>query len=88
VLLNNAVQRCPAVQEGQRHIVLLLHVVVLVDDLRINVGDYVVLAWAEQLQLVLDRSSMSNRLASASSSPGSSFPLRLLPRRVVAVAEQ
>ena len=41
MLLNNAVQGCPAVQEGQRPIVLLLHVVVLVDDLRIDVGDYV-----------------------------------------------
>ena len=41
MLLNNAVQGCPAVQEGQRPIVLLLHVVVLVDDLRVDVGDYV-----------------------------------------------
>ena len=41
VLLNSAVQGCPAVQEGQRPIVLLLHVVVLVDDLCIDVGDYV-----------------------------------------------
>ena len=41
VLLNNAVQGCPAVQEGQRPIVLLLHVVVLVDDLRVDMGDYV-----------------------------------------------
>ena len=41
VLLNNAVQGCPAVQEGQRPIVLLLHVVVLVDDLHVDVGDYV-----------------------------------------------
>ena len=41
VLLNNAVQGCPAVQAGQRPIVLLLHVVVLVDDLRVDVGDYV-----------------------------------------------
>ena len=41
VLLNSAVQGCPAVQEGQRPIVLLLHVVVLVDDLRVDVGDYV-----------------------------------------------
>ena len=41
VLLNNVVQGCPAVQEGQRPIVLLLHVVVLVDDLRVDVGDYV-----------------------------------------------
>ena len=41
VLLNNAVQACPTVQEGQRPIVLLLHVVVLVDDLRVDVGDYV-----------------------------------------------
>ena len=41
VLLNNAIQGCPAVQEGQRPIVLLLHVVVLVDDLRVDVGDYV-----------------------------------------------
>ena len=41
VLLNNAVQGCPAVQEGQSPIILLLHVVVLVDDLRVNVGDYV-----------------------------------------------
>ena len=41
VLLNNAVQGCPAVQEGQRPIVLILHVVVLVDDSRVDVGDYV-----------------------------------------------
>jgi hypothetical protein len=41
VLLHNAVQGCPTVQEGQRPIVLLLHVVVLVDDLPIDVGDYV-----------------------------------------------
>ena len=41
VLLNSPVQGCPAVQEGQRPIVLLLHVVVLVDDLRVDVGDYV-----------------------------------------------
>ena len=41
VLLNNAVQGCPAVQEGQHPIILLLHVVVLVDDLRVEVGDYV-----------------------------------------------
>ena len=41
VLLNNALQGFPAVQEGQRPIVLLLHVVVLVDDLRVDVGDYV-----------------------------------------------
>ena len=41
MLLNNVVQGCPAVQEGQRPIVLLLHVVVLVDDLRVDVGDYV-----------------------------------------------
>ena len=41
VLLNNVVQGCPAVQEGQRPIVLLLHVVVLVDDLLLDVGDYV-----------------------------------------------
>ena len=41
MLLNNAVQGCPAVQEGQRPIVLLLHVVVLVDDLRVDMGDYV-----------------------------------------------
>ena len=41
VLLKNSVQGCPAVQEGQRPIVLLLHVVVLVDDLRVDVGDYV-----------------------------------------------
>ena len=41
VLPNNAVQGCPAVQEGQRTIVLLLHVVVLVDGLRVGVGDYV-----------------------------------------------
>ena len=32
---------CPAVQEGHRPIVLLLHVVVLVDDLLVDVGDYV-----------------------------------------------
>ena len=41
MLLNNAVQGCPAVQEGQCPIVLLLHIVVLVDDLRVDVGDYV-----------------------------------------------
>ena len=41
VLLNSDLQGCPAVQEGQRPIVLLLHVVVLVDDLRVDVGDYV-----------------------------------------------
>ena len=41
VLLNSVVQGCPAVQEGQRPIVLLLHVVVLVDDLRVDEGDYV-----------------------------------------------
>ena len=40
-LLNNAVQGCPAVQEGQCPIVLLLHVVVLVDDLRVDMSDYV-----------------------------------------------
>ena len=31
----------PVLQEGQRPIVLLLHVVVLVDDLPVDVGDYV-----------------------------------------------
>ena len=41
VLLHSAVQGCLAVQEGQRRIVLLLHVLVLVDDLRVDVGDYV-----------------------------------------------
>ena len=41
VLLNSAVLGCPALQEGQRPIVLLLHAVVLVDDLRVDVGDYV-----------------------------------------------
>ena len=41
MLLNSAVLGCPVLQEGQRPIVLLLHVVVLVDDLRIDVGDYV-----------------------------------------------
>ena len=41
VLLNNAIQGCPAVQQGERPIVLLLHVVVLVDDSRVDVGDYV-----------------------------------------------
>ena len=41
MLLDNVVLGCPAVQEGQRPIVLLLHVVVLVDDLRVDVGDYV-----------------------------------------------
>ena len=41
VLLNSAVQGCPALQEGQRPIVLLLHVKVLVDDLRVDMGDYV-----------------------------------------------
>ena len=41
MLLNNAVQGCPASQEGQRPIVHLWHVVVLVDDLRVDVGDYV-----------------------------------------------
>ena len=41
VLLNNVVRGCPAVQEGHIPILLLLHVVVLVDDLRVDVGDYV-----------------------------------------------
>ena len=41
VLLNNAVQGCSAVQEGHHPIVLLWHVVVLVDDFLIDVGDYV-----------------------------------------------
>ena len=41
MLLNSAVQGCLALQEGQCPIVLLLHVVVLVDDLRLDVGDYV-----------------------------------------------
>jgi hypothetical protein len=41
VLLNKAVQGCPAVQEGHRPIVLLWHVVVLLDDLLVDVGDYV-----------------------------------------------
>ena len=41
VLLNNAVQGCPAVQEGQHPIILILHVVVLLDDLRVDMGDYV-----------------------------------------------
>ena len=41
MLLNNDVQGCPVVQEGQHPIVLLLHVVVLVDDLCVDVGDYV-----------------------------------------------
>ena len=41
VLLNSAVQGCPVVQEGQRPIVLLLHVVVLVDNFRVDVGNYV-----------------------------------------------
>ena len=41
VLLNNAVQCCPTVQEGQQPIVLLWHVVVLVDDLHVDMGDYV-----------------------------------------------
>ena len=41
VLLNNGVQGFPMVQDGQHPIVLLLHVVVLVDDLRVDVGDYV-----------------------------------------------
>ena len=41
MLLNSAIQGCPALQEGQRPIVLLLHVVVLVHDLRVDVGDYV-----------------------------------------------
>lgn len=40
VLLNSVVQGCPALQEGQRPIVLLFHVVVLVDDLRVDVGDF------------------------------------------------
>ena len=40
MLLNSAVQGCLAVQEGQRPIVLLLHVVVLVDDLLVDMGDY------------------------------------------------
>ena len=41
MILNNVVQGCPAVQEGQCPIVLLLHVVVLLDDFRVDVGDYV-----------------------------------------------
>ena len=41
LLLNNVFQGCPVVQEGQHPIVLLLRVVVLVDDLRVDVGDYV-----------------------------------------------
>lgn len=41
MLLNNVLQGSPAVQEGQRPIILLWHVVVLVDDLRVDVGDYV-----------------------------------------------
>ena len=41
MLLNSAVQGCPVLQEGLRPIILLLHVVVLVDDLRVDVGDYV-----------------------------------------------
>ena len=41
MLLNSALQGCPALQEGQHPIVLLLHVIVLVDDLRVDVGDYV-----------------------------------------------
>ena len=41
VLLNNVVQGCPAVQECQRPMVLPLHVLVLVNDLCIDVGDYV-----------------------------------------------
>ena len=41
VLLNSVVQGCPAVQEGQHPIVLLLHVVVPVDDLRVDMGDCV-----------------------------------------------
>ena len=41
MLLNKAVQGCPAVQEGHRPIVLLWQVVVLVDDLLVDVGDYV-----------------------------------------------
>ena len=38
VLLNSVVQGCPALQEGQHPIVLLLHVLVLVDDLHVDVG--------------------------------------------------
>ena len=41
MLPNSAIQGCHAVQEGQRPIVLLLHVVVLVDELRVDMGDYV-----------------------------------------------
>ena len=41
MLLNSDVQGCPALQEGQHPIVLLLHVVVLVDDFCVDVGDYV-----------------------------------------------
>ena len=41
MLLNNAVQGYPTVQEGQLPIVLLLHVVVLVDNLHVDMGDYV-----------------------------------------------
>ena len=41
MLLNSAVQGCPALQEGQRPIILLLHVEVLMDDLRLDMCDYV-----------------------------------------------
>ena len=41
MLLNDAVQGCPMIQEGQHPIILLLHVVVLVDNLRVDVGHYV-----------------------------------------------
>lgn len=41
MLLNNAVQGCPVVQEGQRPIILLWHVVFLVDNFLVDVGDYV-----------------------------------------------
>ena len=74
MLLNSAVQGCPALQEGQRPIVLLLHVVVLVDDLRIDVGDYVdgvllrqVLRGESNLEVdILWRDGDSRRATSAS----------------------
>ena len=69
MLLNSAVQGCLAVQEGQRPIVLLLHVVVLVDDLRIDVGDYVdgvLLRQALRSWTSFDATAGSRRATSAS----------------------
>ena len=79
MLLNSAVQGCPALQEGQRPIVLLLHVVVLVDDLRVDVGDYVdgvllrqVLRGERDLELDILRCEAGSRRATSASK-------RLLP---------